>query len=160
MNIDNSGSSIVIDPKSQAAIDAVRDRITLLESENARLTRLKTVLDDSVRKAEADLAYKTDLLTDINTKIEVATTKLNETIVIEVEASNSVNELKERIATIQKDINEKEVAFTAKEKELNERESYMDDRAKAITNAENQLNAEWEAVNAKKVAIQELLTKL
>jgi len=160
MNIDNSSTTVVIDAKSQAAIDAVRDRITLLDSENARLTKLKSVLDDSVRKIEADLAYKTTLLKEIDGKIEVSTVTLNDAIASEVEVRNAVEELQKTEEQIKRDLDEQATAIIEREKVVRAQEADMKVRMDIFLDREVQLDADTIEMGIKKNAISTLLKQL
>ena len=160
MKIDNSSTSIVLDPKSQAAIDAVRDRITLLESENARLTKLKSNLDADVRKTEADLSYKADLLMDIETKMENASSKLDAIIAIEVDSTNTYNEMNEKIVVMQRDMDEQAASLTERERKINAREFAVDARTEILLDGEAELEIANALMQVKIDAIEALLTKL
>jgi chromosome segregation ATPase len=160
MNIDNSGTTLVIDPKSQAAIDAVRDRITLLESENTRLTKLKANLDADVRKMEADLAYKTDLVTEIENKLEAAISQLDKVTADADEAARVYNEMIAATDSTQKVIQDHSEKLAAREKDLNEREFALDARREVLSEGEKDLEVQILAVQSKKEALTEVLTKL
>lgn len=160
MNVNNSGSSLVIDPKSQAAIDIVRDRITLLESENTRLTKLKAVLDDSVRKAEAELAYKTELLEEIDKKTIVAVALLEGTITSEAEVQARVDTLKATEEQIKRDLDEQADAIIDREKVVREQELDLATQQAEIARRSEALVLEENELDNKKEALAALLTKL
>jgi chromosome segregation ATPase len=160
MNIDNSGSSIVIDPKSQAAIDAVRDRINLLESENARLTKLQATLTDAVRKAEAELAYKTEQLDEVTNTHAAAVISLNTTLEFEAKTRETVKELQSTEEQIKRDLDEQATAITERERLVTDREIDMRKREVSLARRGEILALDEMDVDAKKAAIQELLTKL
>ncbi len=160
MNVNNSGSSLVIDPKSQAAIDAVRDRITLLDSENARLTKLKAVLEDSVRKVEADLDYKNNLLIEIDAKVTAATALLEGAITSESEVRSRVETLKATEEQIKRDLDEQADALIAREKTLDEEARTHAATAEALEALRVKLTTEEAILNTKKENLQDVLAKL
>jgi chromosome segregation ATPase len=75
MTIDNAGAILTLDPKSKEAIELLQNRVTLLESEIARLTRLKAGIEADVRKAEAECAYQNEKLGVLTAKVEEAKEK-------------------------------------------------------------------------------------
>jgi hypothetical protein len=160
MNIDNSGPSVVLDPKSQAAIDAVRDRITLLDSENARLTKLKVTLEDSVRKVEADLAYKTAQLDEVTIACADAVTSLNATLELEAKTRATLQDLQSTEEQIKRDLDEQAAAISDREKSILAQASHNNEQTGILAEREAKLDTEIALVAAKKVAIEELLTKL
>lgn len=160
MNVDNSGANLILDPQSQIVIDAIRDRITLLESEGARLGKLKTNLDDAVRKTEADLAYKNTLLENASSDLDAAMTKLNDVIATEVEASNSVNDMNLRLKTSQKDMDEQADALSVREKIISANEASLAIQASDLAVIQAQVNIDTTVINTKKDAIQALITSL
>lgn len=160
MNINNSSDTVVIDPKSQAAIDAVRDRITLIESENVRLTKLKNTLEAEVRTTDNALEYKKELLAGTEGALTITQTELEAALIELDSVRNLVEEYNSEYQTKVKDLDEQATALTLREKKIQEMDAHLGDTQIKIMVASNALGEEKIEVERKKAAIAELLTKL
>lgn len=160
MDVNNSGATIILDPQSQATVDAIRDRITLMESELSRLGKLKSNIDDAVRKADADLAYKNDLLNEATASLKEDIDNLDSTRNDKGLAEIALKELNDALVIGQKDIDEKSAALTKRELDITNKEKELLVRENDLNKKQVGIDTDTASINEKKTEIQDLLSKL
>lgn len=74
--MDNAGATVVLDAKTTAAIEEGKNRVTLLQAEEARLRKLVGVLQVDISKLEATISEKQELEATLAESIENFRTKL------------------------------------------------------------------------------------
>lgn len=115
MQVDNSGTTVVLDAKTAQAIEEGKNRITLLQVEELRLKNLKKDLEQQVIKLEADIDYKEGKIVELGSILDKAGEEL--------EFLNHDLEITEdRRKTILDELNKREEAVQARETALHERE--------------------------------------
>jgi chromosome segregation ATPase len=160
MNIDNSGATVVLDSKSKEAIESVANRITVMESEVARLTKLRASLEGDVRKLEGEIAYKNEMLNTYEDAAEATRNKLTD---LEEDVRAHVNTMHAN----ESDLKARENALAQRENEVTKREQDVSNLAVTIANEKRQceldraeMDEEIEVLELKKRIIQDALTKL
>lgn len=115
MQVDNSGTTVVLDTKTTQAIEEGKNRITLLQVEELRLKNLKKDLEQQIIKLEADIDYKESKVVELGSILDEAGAEL--------EFLNQDLEITEdRRKTILAELNKREEVVQAKETALHERE--------------------------------------
>jgi chromosome segregation ATPase len=160
MNIDNSGATVVLDSKSKEAIESVANRITVMESEVSRLTKLRSSLEGDVRKLEGEIAYKNEMLNTYEDAVEATRKKLTD---LEEDVRAHVNTMHAN----ESDLKARENVLAQRENEVTKREQDVSNLAVTIANEKRQceldraeVDEEIEVLELKKRIIKDTLTKL
>jgi len=160
MNIDNSGATVVLDSKSKEAIESVANRITVMESEVSRLTKLRASLEGDVRKLEGEIAYKNEMLNTYEDAVVSTRDSLKK-------LEEQVRDHEESVAQQTKDLKDRADIVVRRENEVTKREQDVSNLAVTIANEKRQceidraeMDEEIEALELKKRIIQDTLTKL
>jgi chromosome segregation ATPase len=127
MKVTNEGQTFVFDSKTKEAIEAGKNKITLLAVEELRLKKLKGSLESEIIKLEADIKYKEDRVVELGnvlkeTEKEVASLR---DVLAELEEVHrfALEKLKNREEAVQAQettLHEKELALNAKQAQLND----------------------------------------
>lgn len=115
MQVDNSGTTVVLDAKTTQAIEEGKNRITMLQVEELRLKNLKKSLESEIISLEADIDYKENKVVQLGSIIEHSEKELN-SLKQEVEAALA------RQAALLADLNKREEEVQAKETAAHEKE--------------------------------------
>ena len=160
MGVDNSGATYVFDANTTQAIEEGKNRITLLQVEELRLSNLKSSLESQIVTAENSLTYKTEQLEKLTTEVETTRIKLEEVTAAvagkQVEYNDLVKKIQDRIA-----------ALEVVETQITDREQAVSERETAVTERENQLNEreltisqDGEIISEKRQKIEDFLKEL
>ena len=109
----------------QKAVDAARDNVTVLQAEAARLGRIKQGLDRNIVTAQGALK-------DTETKIEVATEKLETVKKETATAQAALNEANQDLSTAQKQMEADTKAMKEKSEELAKTKEEIDNKFKEL----------------------------
>lgn len=115
MQVDNSGTTVVLDEKTTQAIEEGKNRITLLQVEELRLKNLKKGLEVEIINLEADIDYKKETQCELTAQIVLAKQELKLLV-------GQVEELKGEQESLHSEISKREEAIQAQETALHERE--------------------------------------
>lgn len=157
MHIENSGPSVVFDAKTQEAIEAGKNRVTLLEVETLRLSKLKKVLEGDIVKLEADLVYKTGKAEETEVRLD---TLLKEVKIADEKLSemNSKIENDAMLLAIQhKNVEKREAELTTRLKELQEQATEMAALKDKLTADTTALLADKKDLEDRKEKLQSVL---
>lgn len=119
MQVDNSGSTVVLDAKTSQAIDEGKNRITMLQVEELRLKNLKKSLEAEIINLEADIDYKENKLVELGSMLDVQSKELE---LLEEQINHRIEDKD----TLDKYIETREKGIAAKEIELHEKELSLD----------------------------------
>lgn len=160
MGVDNSGPTVVFDAKTNEAIEAGKNRITLLQAEELRYNRLLSDLKAGIVTAEASLADKTKQVELLDEDIASLQKEI-------VEATGLLEEVKAKhkvftgeIETKTAELTEREAAVAEREAKVAKEESRLATLAKAIDLEQAELDEEVTVIELKKKLIQDLVSKL
>jgi chromosome segregation ATPase len=115
MQVDNSGTTVVLDAKTTQAIEEGKNRITMLQVEELRLKNLKKGLEAEIIKLEADIDYKGETQCELTGQIVLARQELKLLV-------GQVEELKNEQESLHSELRKREEAVQAQETSLHERE--------------------------------------
>jgi chromosome segregation ATPase len=127
MQVDNSGTTVVLDAKTTQAIEEGKNRITLLQVEELRLKNLKKDLEQQIIKLEADIDYKEGKVAEISGRLdildeqEIATaSRLAELIHDEEKHKAEIKVEKSRLEKLEAELTDKEKTLNAQQVKLND----------------------------------------
>lgn len=160
MQVENNGETIIFDQKTIEAIEAGKNRITLLQTEELRYNKLITELKAQVISVDNELADKTQQLEAVVEELDIMVKEVDtEKILLE-----SINEEKLIVADVMKS---HELVLTKREEEVLERERTCTDienqvsvRDGYITMRENTVALLEENLKEKRALIDEFKSKL
>lgn len=160
MKVDNSGPAVVFSQKTKEAIEEGKNRVTLLQVEELRLTKLKNSLEADLIKLEGDIVYKNKLVSDKEKELSDLEISLNESIKQLNAANEFYSETKVDTESRLKVVEIAEVSLKEKEKSLNVKEKAIDKREAELKVSESKATATMNEINEKKAKIDALLKTL
>lgn len=160
MKIDNSGPSFTFDANTTQAIEEGKNRITLLQIEELRLSKLKGTLEAELIRMENDLSVKTD-------SFAVKTEEMDNLEVSIFDATSQLNATNKLFADIKADIEvrtkaiiDREEFCRIKEKDLEDLEKELLEAKNNLTKAQSNIDTEKDEVSAKLLKIEDFLRTL
>ena len=160
MSIDNSGNTYVFDAGTTQAIEEGKNRVSLINAEIDRLTRLQVSLNADVTNIHAEIEYsKTnlDVLNQKNTDAQAGFDALQAKSV-EINASNDA--ITADIASRTDAIAQKEAAIAEKETAISARDIDIVSRETAVTARETDIVARETAVTDKENKLKDFIATL
>jgi len=160
MQVENNGETIIFDQKTTEAIEAGKNRITLLQTEELRYNKLITELKAQVISVDNELADKTKRFESVVAELNILVTEVeDERILLE-----SITQEHLIVTSVMK---EHELVLTTREEEVLERERTCTDiekqvskRDASITIRENTVALLEESLKEKRALIDEFKSKL
>jgi hypothetical protein len=153
MQVDNSGTTVVLDAKTTQAIEEGKNRITLLQVEELRLKNLKKGLEAEIIKLEADIDYKEDKVVELGGIIE--------------DTEKELELLKEQVALLASEqadllaeVNKREEAVQAKETALHEKELALNAQQARLNDLTERTEKDWAIAEKDKDIAQERIRKI
>ncbi len=153
MQVDNSGTTVVLDAKTTQAIEEGKNRITLLQVEELRLKNLKKDLEQQIIKLEADIDYKEGKLVELGSMLDVQ--------------GKEFDLLKEQVALLAKEqtsvlteTNKREDAIQAKETALHEKELELHAKKLELDDLVEKYQKDWAVTEKAKDAAEEKIRKI
>jgi len=160
MQVDNSGTTVVLDAKTAQAIEEGKNRITMLQVEELRLKNLRKDLEQQIIKLEADIDYKEGKVVELGSILNVQGKEfelLKEQVALlaneQADLLAEVNKREEAVQARETAVHEKELAVNALEVKL----SYLVTEAVTEWNKAKQTTTE---ANKKLNKIDEFLKSL
>lgn len=153
MKITNEGQTFVFDSKTQEAIEAGQNRLTLLAVEELRLKKLKGSIESEVIKLEADIDYKQKMSVSLDEKL----------VEIKKDIDKAISDLEQKktdYKIIAEDLNIRELSVQTRETAVYDKESEVNKKADiviALTKQYEQANAIFDA---KREALEEKIEKI
>lgn len=125
MQVDNSGTTVVLDAKTTQAIEEGKNRITMLQVEELRLKNLKKGLEAEIISLEADIDYKEDKIVDLSNTLEqtekecqMAQTRLTESITHRTVINDEIVKREEAVQAKETDLHEKQLVLEVEQAKL------------------------------------------
>ncbi len=160
MNVDNSGASFVFDAKTTQAIEEGKNRITLLQVEELRLSKLKQTLEGQIIKLEADIDYKEKKVSKLDEEVSTLEVSIEEAVK-QLNAANKFHgETKAKVDSMNADLGKRQDDLVLKESKLLDREHTLSESEYRHTKAVSELEADRQSIDEKKQLITELVSKL
>jgi len=160
MVVDNSGATYVFDANTTQAIEEGKNRITLLQVEELRLSNLKSSLESQIITAENSLTYKTEQLDKLTVEVETTNIKLsdlNDAVAgKQSEYDNLVKTIQDRTASLEV----LETQITDREQAIMERENAVTVREQKLNDLENTVSQDAEIISEKRQKIEDFLKEL
>ncbi len=127
MQVDNSGTTVVLDAKATQAIEEGKNRITMLQVEELRLKNLKKSLEAEIIALEADIKYKETLVAEVTGRLDIldeqeknTASRLAELIHDEAERKAEAEAEKARLEKLEAELTEREKTLNAQQAKLND----------------------------------------
>lgn len=153
MQVDNSGTTVVLDKKTTQAIEEGKNRITLLQVEELRLKNLKKELEQQIIKLEADIDYKEGKLVELGSMLEVQGKELEL-------LKEQVFLLAEEQTDLLTEINKREEAVQAKETALHEKELALNAQQVRLNDLVERTEKDWVVAEKAKDIADEKIKKI
>ncbi len=153
MQVDNSGTTVVLDKKTTQAIEEGKNRITLLQVEELRLKNLKKGMEAEIIKLEADIDYKKDVVNKLNLSVTAAQNNLTEVV-------EQVNEAIDQRDKILKELKTREESVQAQETALHEKELTLNAEQLRLTELTEKYSKDWAVAEKAKDMAQERIRKI
>lgn len=126
MQVDNSGTTVVLDAKTTQAIEEGKNRITMLQVEELRLKNLKKDLEQQIIKLEADIDYKEGKVVELGAILE--------------ETGNELKFLEEQVRRVRVQFEAVTDDCVKREKEVQAKETALHERELAVNAEQAKLN--------------------
>lgn len=158
--MENSGATVIFDEKTAEAIEEGKNRITLLQAEEARLRKLLGVLQVDISKAEAAISEKQELESKLAENIEHFRSKLEglqEQILDDEKKFTAAREEHEQA------VKEAEKTFAEvveRERAVAMREEFVSVKEETLARNWNELVAAKEELETRKTNLQRALESL
>lgn len=150
MQVDNSGTTVVLDAKTTQAIEEGKNRITLLQVEELRLKNLKKDLEQQIIKLEADIDYKEDRVMELGSILDEHEKELKV-------LQEQVRIVRTQFAEITDDCVNREKAVQAKETAVHEKELAINAEQAKLNDLIERTSKDWAiAEKAKNIADEKM----
>lgn len=158
--MENSGATVIFDAKTAEAIEEGKNRVTLLQSEEARLRKLIGVLQSDISKLEAAISDKQGLDEELVGTIDVSRSRLKELQEEILYKEAKFNALREESEKITKEIEVTTAEITERERALTLKEEVLAAKEEALNLSWSELNTAKEELETKKTKLHQVLQSL